>query len=155
MIKFIPDETHDSIMPCRATKGSAGYDFAVPFDIIIPPDTTKIIDTGIKVSMDSDTVLLLFVRSSLGIKGGVTLANGTGVIDSDFPETIKIALHNGSVNGTSIIIPACKPFAQGVFVTFKKTDDDSSETERTGGIGSTDAVTSKPRKTTRTKRTTV
>ena len=72
------------ILPERKTKHSSGYDFAVYGGGIIPPHTTKIFDTGIKACMEDDEVLLIFVRSSTGIKRGITLANGTGVIDAKY-----------------------------------------------------------------------
>ena len=34
--------------------------------------------------MPDDEVLMLYIRSSIGIKQHVTLANGTGIIDADY-----------------------------------------------------------------------
>ena len=72
------------ILPERKTKHSSGYDLAVYGGGVIPPHTTTIFDTGIKACMEDDEVLLIFVRSSTGIKRGITLANGTGVIDAKY-----------------------------------------------------------------------
>ena len=52
----------------RATKGSAGYDIRVTDGALVNPGETVVFHTGVKVHMDTDDVLLLFVRSSVGIK---------------------------------------------------------------------------------------
>jgi len=72
------------LLPNRATKNSAGYDFYSPIDISIPPQTKMTVWTDIKSYMQDGEVLMLYVRSSIGIKKGLTLANGTGVIDADY-----------------------------------------------------------------------
>ena len=51
-------ELYDSlILPKRATKGSAGYDFYAPFDITLAPGETIKIPTGIRVYMEENYVL--------------------------------------------------------------------------------------------------
>ena len=125
-----------AVMPVRKTKGSAGYDFSnTDKEIIIEPGETVVIDSGIRTYMPRDTVLLLFVRSSIGINRGLVLANGTGVIDSDFTGSIKIALHNMS-NISQRISPYDR-IMQGVFIKYYTTDNDDTTDVRDGGIGST------------------
>ena len=47
------EEVYESIkLPKRATKGSAGYDFYLPFDIVLKPGETVKIPTGIRVWME-------------------------------------------------------------------------------------------------------
>ena len=72
------------ILPTRSTVGSAGYDIRVLCDepVIIMPHTTHIFDTGIKAYMQEDEVLMVYVRSSVGIKKHLRLANSTGIIDA-------------------------------------------------------------------------
>lgn len=79
-VSYMPN----GVLPERKTKHSAGYDLAVFEGGVIPPHSTKIFNTGIKACMEDDEVLLIFVRSSIGIKRGITLANGTGVIDAKY-----------------------------------------------------------------------
>lgn len=135
-VSYIPN----GILPVRKTRKSAGYDFAVSEGGVILPHTTKIFDTGIKVHMEDNEVLLIFVRSSTGIKRGITLANGTAVIDADYYNNemneghIMLALHNNT--DKSIIIDKGECVAQGVFVNYLYTGD-TVTTERKGGIGST------------------
>lgn len=56
------------VLPKRATKGSAGYDFFAPFTFDIKPGEQILIPTGIRASMQDNYVLMLFPRSSLGFK---------------------------------------------------------------------------------------
>ena len=55
----------DILLPSRATKGSAGYDFFAPFDISLKSGETIKIPTGIRVKIDEGWVLKIYPRSSL------------------------------------------------------------------------------------------
>lgn len=133
-------------LPTRATAGSAGYDFHPCEHVELRPYETKLVHTGVKCRMERGDVLLLFVRSSIGIKKHITLANGTGVIDADYynnPDNegeIMLALTN---NGNEFweAYPRDR-IAQGVFVKYAVTDDDTADGDRKGGIGSTNAGSS-------------
>ena len=81
--EFLSYGTKDIIMPKRSTSGSAGYDIFSPVDAIIPPHEKLKIDTNLKVKMNKNEFLMLCPRSSMGVRG-ITLANGVGIIDSDF-----------------------------------------------------------------------
>ena len=134
MIKFHAE--NEELLPIRSTKGSAGYDFMSPADIIVPAHGECLIESGVSIELDTDKVLLLFVRSSYGFKYGVTLSNGTGVIDSDFyPMTMKCKLRNDSDN--DLVIKKGDKYMQGVIVKYYTTDDDNATGIRNGGIGST------------------
>jgi len=129
-------------IPTRKTSGSAGYDFICPYDILLAPGGVAKIPTGIKAQMDKDVVLLMFVRSSIGINRRMAFPNGTAVIDSDYygnPDNegdIMLVLVNN--NEYDVKVFAGERVAQGVFVNYLLTDDDASDGTRTGGIGSTD-----------------
>ena len=71
-------------LPKRATKGSAGYDFYAPFDIILAPGETIKVPTGIRAKMEDNYVLKLYPRSGLGFKYRLQLNNTVGIIDSDY-----------------------------------------------------------------------
>lgn len=135
-VSYIPN----GILPERKTQNSAGYDFTVVEGGTIPPHSTKIFNTGIKVCMENDEVLLIFVRSSTGIKRGITLANGTAVIDADYYNNedneghIMLALCNNT--DVPVAIESGENVAQGVFVKYLSTGETVLK-ERKGGIGST------------------
>lgn len=130
-------------LPVRKTTGSAGYDFIAPDPVIIRAHSfSRMFGTGVKAYMPQDEVLLLFVRSSLGIKHGLVLANGTGVIDSDYynnPDNegnIGCVLYNNSDNDYEL--KAGERFMQGIFVKYGVSDNGNAEEKRVGGMGSTD-----------------
>lgn len=126
-------------LPTRATAHSAGYDFYSTVDIMLSPGKPTIVWTDVKAFMQDDEVLQLHVRSSMG-KVPVVLANGTGIIDSDYygnPDNdgnIGIMLLNLSNHLHEI--KKGDRIAQGVFIRFL-TADDEVDTERGGGFGST------------------
>ena len=129
------------LLPSRSTKGSAGYDFYSPDDLLIPAKGEVIIKTGIKAYMNPDEVLFLFPRSSLGIKKSLMLKNTIGVIDSDYYNNednegeILASFYNFSDQDVEIK-KSTKVF-QGVFQKILLADDDSQTDSRKGGIGST------------------
>lgn len=131
----------DAILPTRSDAGSAGYDFYALEDCEIQPKEVVVMKTGIKAQMFGNEVLMLYVRSSIGIKKNLMLANGTGVIDSSFynnPDNegnIACALYNYGDKPQQI--KKGDRIMQGVFMEFLTTHDDKPvNAERLGGIGS-------------------
>ena len=130
-------------LPARTTKGSAGYDICTPVDIDIKPNETCAVKTDIKAKVKDNEVLLVFIRSSVGIKKRVMLPNSVGVIDSDFYNNldndgnITLALYNFGTETQHF--KAGDRIAQGMFVKYDVTVDDNANGERVGGIGSTNA----------------
>jgi dUTP pyrophosphatase len=130
----------DINLPKRATMYSAGYDIESAKDYDILPGEIKMIDTGLKVTMPEQEALMIYPRSSLGIKKGLTMSNAVGIIDKDYYNNpnneghIMIPLYNF---GKQIAqIKKGERVAQGVFQRYFVTDDDASSSERTGGFGS-------------------
>ena len=136
-------EIYDDIaLPCRATTGSAGYDFISPFGFSLFPGEEIKIPTGIRVEIANGWWLACVPRSSLGFKYRVGLANTIAVIDADYFNSkneghIFIKLVN---NGKDVLhVVKGDRIAQGIFVPFGITYSDSTEGVRDGGIGSTGA----------------
>ncbi len=130
----------DIRLPLRATAHSAGYDFFAPCDVFLPAGGSAVVKTGVRVRMDEGWVLMLYPRSGLGFKLGLRLANTVGVIDGDYyfadnEGHIMIKLVNPGER--SLTLEAGTAFAQGVFVPYGITVDDSQTEKRHGGFGST------------------
>ena len=130
------------LLPKRATKGSAGYDFFAPFDITLNPGETIKVPTGIRVSMVENFVLKLYPRSGLGFKYRLQLNNTVGIIDSDYYNSdneghIFAKITNDSNEGKTLTIKKGTGFMQGIFVEYGITFDDDTTEERNGGFGST------------------
>mgnify|MGYP004554253275 CR=1 FL=1 len=130
------------ILPKRATKGSAGYDFFAPFDIVLKPGETAKIPTGIRVYIEENYVLKLYPRSGLGFKYRLQLNNTVGIIDSDYYYSdneghIFAKITNDSNEAKTVEIKAHTGFMQGIFVEYGITFDDDVTSIRNGGFGST------------------
>ncbi len=136
-------ELYDSlILPKRATKGSAGYDFYAPFDITLEPGKTIKIPTGIRVYIEENYVLKLYPRSGLGFKYRLQLNNTVGIIDSDYYYSdneghIFAKITNDSNENKTVEIKKGTGFMQGIFVEYAITFDDDCQSIRNGGFGST------------------
>ena len=129
-------------LPKRATRGSAGYDFYTPFNIILKPGETVKIPTGIRAEMEEGWVLKCYPRSGLGFKFRLQLNNTVGIIDSDYffsdnEGHIFAKLTNDTREDKTIQIPAGTGFMQGIFVEYGITVDDDADAVRNGGFGST------------------
>lgn len=135
-------EVYENIkLPRRATAHSAGYDFFAPQDVFLPASGYALVATGIRARIDEGWVLQIYPRSGLGFKLGLRLANTVGIIDGDYYFSsneghIMIKLFNPSES--SVTLAAGTAFAQGVFVPYGITGDDSAQAKRDGGFGSTD-----------------
>ena len=128
-------------LPERGTKNSAGYDFFLPLSITLKPGEAMVVPTGIKCEMNSVNYLAMHIRSSVGIKHGIILSNGTGIIDSDFYENSEneghIMLPIRNLSDRTFRAEVGDRIAQGIISTYLITIDDAAQGIRTGGIGST------------------
>ncbi|SFW42923.1 dUTP diphosphatase [Ruminococcus flavefaciens] len=131
-----------AIIPSRATSGSAGLDLCACLDapVTIEAGEIKMIPLGITAEPDrEDIALLIYPRSGLSSKYGVSLANCVGVVDSDYrgawfvplinhgkePFTVEHGMRIAQLIPTSILMPEIE------------VSDQLSETERgAGGFGS-------------------
>lgn len=94
---FILKKRENVEVPYRATNGSAGLDLcaAINEKITITPGDLVSIPSGIAIALPNENyVALVFARSGLGVKHGITLSNGVGVIDSDYRGEIFVGLCN-------------------------------------------------------------
>ena len=128
-------------IPKRQTQSSAGYDLEAAETITIPPQSIKLIPTGLKVYLPENEALFVFPRSSLGIKKGLMMSNGVGVIDADYYNNkdneghIMVPLYNFTHN--PVTINKGERVAQGIFMSYLKTKDDQADgITRLGGFGS-------------------
>ena len=131
-----------AIIPKQATAGSAGYDLCACMDApqTIEPGERCVFPSGLAAEIPAGTAGFVFTRSGLGIKKGIHVTNGVGVIDSDYRGEIQIGLHNLSAEpyavqpgeriAQMIIMPYFAPVIEEV--------TSLTETDRgAGGFGST------------------
>ena len=130
-------------IPKRATEGAAGMDLyaCIPEAVTLAPGQLAVIPTGIAIELPDNTcAAFLYARSGLGVKHGICLANGVGVIDSDYRGEICAGLCN--VSDTPYTIEPDERVAQMVFAAALTPEivevDQLGDTERgAGGFGST------------------
>lgn len=133
----------NAVLPTRGSDGAAGLDLYACIDapVTLAPRGLYQIPTGIAVALPGrETVGLIFARSGLGIKHGVTPSNAVGVIDSDYRGELSVGLTNFS--DTPYTLNPGERFAQLVVMPVLLPEieetDDLGETERGGsGFGST------------------
>lgn len=131
-------------LPRRETTGAAGYDIAAAEDTLVPVfkpgQKPTIISTGLKAYCQSDECYLVLNRSSGPIRG-IIIANGVGLVDSDYynnPDNdghFKVIVFNALDH--DLLIKKGDRIAQVVFQKFLTVDDDRAGGERHSGIGST------------------
>lgn len=83
--------------PFYASAGAAAMDLCACMDeaVEIAPRALVSIPTGIAIALPGPGyVALIFARSGLGVKHGITLSNGVGVIDSDYRGELRVGLTN-------------------------------------------------------------
>lgn len=130
------------LLPKRATKGSAGYDFYSPINITLKPNETIKIPTGIRCNINDGWFLAIFPRSGLGFKFRLQLNNTVGIIDADYYNAlneghIMCKLTNDTNENKVVEVKALQGFVQGIFLPFGVTIDDETNEIRVSGFGST------------------
>lgn len=155
-------------IPTRATANSAGYDLTVAEDIIVPSYLKQVlkmssyavdfpipfslsniycqghkptlVSTGMKCKLDPGTYLEITVRSSTPLKYWLILANGKGIIDSDYYSNDQndgeIFLQLINLSPFDIKLQKGDRIGQAIIHSYLTTEDDTASGERTGGFGS-------------------
>ncbi len=133
----------NAVIPQRATPGSAGMDLVACIEepVLLPAGGRAMIPTGLAMAIPTaGWVGLVYARSGLAVRHGITLSNSVGVIDSDYRGEIRVGLCNlgqepytiqpGERIAQLVISPVLLPPVEEA--------DELDNTERgTGGFGST------------------
>ena len=135
--------------PTYGTTGAACFDLYA--DSVNLQSWGVIVDTGIAFEVPEGYVMMVYSRSGMGFKNGIVLRNGTGVIDSDFRDSVKVALcasvdlsvtRDNSDVESLINIQRGDRIAQAMIIpvtqsTFNEVSELSDTTRGTNGLGST------------------
>lgn len=128
-------------MPSYQTAGAAGFDLAASADVTVAPGAIVLVPTGLVVEVPPGHFLGIFARSSTPLKKGLVVANGVGVLDSDYcgpTDELKIQVMN--VTSAPVQIKIGDRLAQGVVMPFARVeleDGDGTTAPSRGGFGST------------------
>lgn len=144
-LKIKVKKTHpDAVIPTQALKTDAGYDLVAVADATLIKSEFMYIplyaeyDTGIAVEPPTGYHVEVYPRSSIS-KTGLILANGIGLIDSDYRGTIKLRFK---------VANASSPYRKGdkigqlvikktIHADFEEVKELSDTNRGSGGFGST------------------
>lgn len=141
--------------PRRSTKGSGGYDFFAPDTYELKPNEWTLIDTKVGIrgrvtikvrqklfwkfyrtkeyTLDQ-WFMLVAPRSGLSSRFGMKIRTTVGIIDQDYPDTVKLLV---TVDEPYTLLKG-ERMAQGMILPFGTYKGEIEPTEaRTGGHGST------------------
>ena len=128
-------------LPRYQTAGAAAFDLAAAEATTIQPGEVALVPTGLVIAVPPGMFLGIFARSSTPLKRGLMVANGVGVVDSDYAgqdDEVKIAVLN--VRASAVTVALGERIAQGIVlpaprVTWVEVEDMAAPTR--GGFGAT------------------
>ena len=143
MVKVLIKKLNSKVqLPKYKTDGSSGMDLKALIEkpIIIKPQNSVLIPTGLSIVIPEDTEVQIRPRSGLAAKSSISVLNTPGTIDSDYRGEIKIILFNHSKE--EFIINNNDRVAQMVLMPiikaeFEEVEDLPKTLRGSGGFGST------------------
>ena len=127
-------------LPAYATPGAAGFDLAAAEHVEVPPGEIRLVGTGLVFAIPAGHFLAIFARSSTPLRRGLVIANGVGVLDSDYcgpADELKLQVLN--ITRDPIVIHPGDRLAQGIVLPAPRVEfveGDATSPSR-GGFGST------------------
>jgi len=127
-------------LPVYSSSGAAAFDLAAAEDADVAPGQIVLVGTGLVFKVPDGYFLAIFARSSTPLKRGLAVANGVGVLDSDYcgpTDELKIQLLN--ITTAPIAVKTGDRLAQGIVLQAPRVEfveGDTSAVSR-GGFGST------------------
>ena len=104
-------------IPGYQTEGAAAFDLAASERVVIAPGEVTLIPTGLVIEVPAEMFLAVFARSSTPLKRGLMVANGVGVVDSDYcgpRDELKIPVVN--ITTKSVEVRPGDRIAQGIIL---------------------------------------
>ena len=131
----------DAVIPKYQTDGSAAFDLAAAERVVVAPGEVRLVPTGLVIEVPAGMFLGIFARSSTPLKRGLMVANGVGVVDSDYcgpRDELKVPVVN--ITSASVEVRVGDRIAQGIVlpaprVTWEEVTEVTGESR--GGFGAT------------------
>jgi len=107
----------------------------------VAPGAIALVPTALVIEVPAGHFLGVFARSSTPLKRGLVVANGVGVVDSDYcgpADEVKVQVLN--VTAAPVTVHPGDRLAQGVIIPFVRAElqeGDASANANRGGFGST------------------
>lgn len=99
--------TSTAVLPIKGSLDAACFDLHV--DSVEEERDGWTVHTGLSVAIPTGYGMFIFPRSGLSTKLGLTLRNGTGVIDSDYRGEILLKLNPGTLGHWTAVQQALLP----------------------------------------------
>jgi dUTP pyrophosphatase len=127
-------------LPVYSTPGSAAFDLAAADTVDVPPGQIRLIGTGLVIAVPAGHFLAILARSSTPLKRGLVVANGVGVIDSDYcgpDDEVKVQVLN--VTSSTVTVTRGDRIAQAIVLAAPRVEFEEAEATAPsrGGFGST------------------
>ncbi len=127
-------------LPAYQTPGAAGFDLAASADMVVAPGAVALVPTGLVIEVPAGHLLAIFARSSTPLKRGLMVANGVGVVDSDYcgpADEIKIEVFN--FTPAPVTVRKGDRLAQGIVLPFVRAtwEERPPAAPSRGGFGAT------------------
>jgi dUTP diphosphatase len=128
-------------LPRYETAGAAGFDLSSRTEMTIAPGEVALVPTGLVIEVPDRHFLGIFARSSTPLKRGLMVANGVGIVDSDYcgpKDEIKIEVFN--FTAAPVVVRRGDRLAQGVILPYARaewTETAEPTRETRGGFGAT------------------
>ena len=131
-----------AVLPQRQTEGAAGYDLCACLEapVTLQPGEGYPFPTGLAAEIPQGYAGMVFCRSGLGVKHGISLPNCVGVIDSDYRGELVVPLRNygnkpytvqpGERVAQLVVLPVC-------LLPVVEAEELSATGRGAGGFGST------------------
>lgn len=133
-----------AVLPQAQTLGSAGCDLSVclPEPVELEPGGVLMAPLGFAAEIPPGVAGFVFSRSGLGARQGIVVAQGVGLIDSDYRGEWKVPLRN--LSPEPYTVSPGERVAQVVFLpvagaSFEQAEELSGSGRGEGGFGSTGA----------------
>lgn len=143
MIVHLKKMSESAIVPKRAHESDAAFDLCAKEPTVIDPNTTKIVSTGIAMSLPSNVYAFVLSRSGMAANSSVFVLNSPGLIDPGYRGEIKVILHNAGLDSFEIQRGdriAQVLFGGGIEIEFREGGLFNAESDRgEKGLGSTGA----------------
>jgi len=145
-VYIVYDAEKDVKLPLSADDGASGVDLHAYLPdgvIILLPNTSKLIPTGLRVAIPEGYELQIRPRSGLALNHNITVLNSPGTIDSSYRGEIKVILMNHGQgtfqisNNMRIAQAVCAPVCKILWQNISLNEFDELKTDRgSGGFGS-------------------
>jgi dUTP pyrophosphatase len=84
----------DAVIPQYAHEFDAGFDLVAAEDVIIEPGETKLVRTGLAISLPPNYELQVRPRSGISLRTKLRVANAPGTVDAGYRGEIGVIVDN-------------------------------------------------------------